>query len=210
MLTKSGVKVLDFGLARLSRDASAADASGRAAPAAAPVRTTRTESHAITEQGAVLGTLPYMAPEQIEGLPADVRTDIFALGAVIFEMVTGQRPFQGPSAARTLAAIIETDPPAVSSLQPRVPAAIDRVVRKCLAKDPDKRWQSAGDLGDELRWIREGGAALSTFRRRSPSIPTTDGDRGTVSSCGGGSGRLGGAHSAQAAHEFRNLRGSHG
>ena len=110
----------------------------------------------------VLGTLPYMAPEQIEGLPADIRTDIFAFGAVIFEMVTGQRPFRGPSAARTLAAIIETDPPAVSSLQPRVPAAIDRVVRKCLAKDPDKRWQSAGDLGDELRWIREGGAAVST------------------------------------------------
>ena len=156
MLTKAGVKVLDFGLAKLNRDDSVADGSAGAV-VAAPAAATRTDSYPISEHGAVLGTLPYMAPEQIEGMPADARTDIFALGAVIFEMVTGRRAFEGPSAARTLAAIMGSDPPAVSSLQPRASASVDRLVRKCLAKDPDRRWQSARDLGDELQWIRAGG-----------------------------------------------------
>ena len=148
MLTKSGIKVLDFGLARLNTNGGPAGSDG-VTVSASPDR------YPVTEEGIVLGTVPYMAPEQVEGKATDARTDIFALGAVLFEMLAGRRAFDGSSPARTMMAILDVDPPAVSSLRTGVPMAIDRVVRKCLAKDPDARWQSARDLADELTWLRE-------------------------------------------------------
>jgi hypothetical protein len=149
MLTKQGVKLLDFGLAKFRREEPDQDAQEP------------TRSIPLTQPSTLVGTLPYMAPEQIEGRETDARTDIFALGAVLYEMATGQRPFQGSSHARLAAAILTHEPPPVSSLTPLAPAILDRVVRKCLAKDPDARWQSAHDLATELRWIAEGDATQS-------------------------------------------------
>ena len=143
MLTASGVKLLDFGLARL-RDLEAADAIEGS-----------TKSLLLTEQGTVLGTVPYMAPEQIEAREADARTDIFALGAILYEMASGRPPFEGRSSASVMAAILTHDPGPLSSLRPGVPPGIDRVVKKCMAKDPDERWQSAADLMAALQWIRD-------------------------------------------------------
>ena len=109
-------------------------------------------------QGTILGTLQYMAPEQIEGDEADARTDIFAFGAVLYEMLTGQKAFEGKSQASLIGAILHVEPRPVGTVQPLVSPALDRCVRKCLAKDPDRRWQSAGDLHDELQWIAEASA----------------------------------------------------
>ena len=138
MLTPTGVKLLDFGLARL-RDRDEVSAESR-------TQTSLTEPHGV------MGTLAYMSPEQLDGR-ADQRSDIFAFGAVLFEMLTGRRAFAGETTSTVIGAIVHTDPPALSSLRPNVSRALDRVVRRCLAKDPDARWQSAADLVDELRWI---------------------------------------------------------
>ncbi len=140
MLTASGVKLLDFGLAKLVHGE---DDESRRTP---------TESLNLTGEGGVLGTLPYMAPEQIEGRDADERTDVFALGVVLFEMTTRRAPFEGPSRASLAAAILTHDPPPVSSLTSGAPPSLDRIVAKCLAKAPDERWQSARDLAAALRW----------------------------------------------------------
>ena len=113
---------------------------------------------AMTAQGTILGTLQYMAPEQVEGKEVDARTDIFAFGAVVYEMATGKKAFEGKTQASVIAKILETDPPPMSSLQPMTPPALDRVVKKCLAKEPDERWQTASDLCGELKWIAEGGS----------------------------------------------------
>jgi serine/threonine-protein kinase len=145
MVTKSGVKLLDFGLAKLG--------PARASAVASTVGDLPLPS--LTEEGALLGTLPYMAPEQIEGKDVDVRSDIFALGAVIYEMVTGRRAFQADSQAGLIAAVLGAEPASIVTHRPGVPRSLDRVVRKCLSKDPDARWQSAGDLADELEWVRE-------------------------------------------------------
>jgi tRNA A-37 threonylcarbamoyl transferase component Bud32 len=143
MLTRDGAKVLDFGLAKLVHGVEE------------PVTT---ESVALTGDGQVVGTVPYMSPEQLEGKTVDARTDLFALGAVLFEMVTGRRAFAGDSKARVMAAVLTQDPPALTVLQPLAGAALERVVARCLAKDVLDRWQTARDLSAELRWIREGGA----------------------------------------------------
>ena len=103
-----------------------------------------------------------MAPEQIEGREVDARTDIFAFGIVLYEMVCGRRPFAGDSRASLMAAIVAAEPPPLSSLQPQVPASLERLVRRCLAKDPDDRWQTARDLAAELRWIAEAGSGTTT------------------------------------------------
>ena len=159
MLTKAGAKLLDFGLAR-RRPAGPPDVLSDAPTATAP----------DTAAGTILGTLPYMAPEQVEGGEADARTDVFAFGAVLHEMVTGRRAFGGKSQASLVAAILEKQPPPVSTLQPLAPATLDRVVRTCLAKDPDERWQSAADLRRELAWIAEAGDAApkAPALRRGP------------------------------------------
>ena len=152
MVTKSGVKLLDFGLARLD---------GSDGPVEGNVGAT-TISAALTDEALLMGTLPYMAPEQVEGRKADARTDIFALGAVLYEMTTGRRAFSGASQASLIAAIIGAEPPAISASRAEVPPRLDRIVKKCLAKDPDARWQDAGDLAAELQWVGEQPGAVST------------------------------------------------
>jgi serine/threonine protein kinase len=147
MLTKSGVKLLDFGLAKAM------------APEAKGSLTSLPTQQGLTQEGTILGTFQYMAPEQLEGKEADARTDIFALGATLYEMATGKKAFSGASQASLISQIMSADPPSISSLQPMSPAALDRVVRKSLAKDPESRWQSAADLGSELKWIAEGSQA---------------------------------------------------
>jgi Tol biopolymer transport system component len=149
MLTKTGAKLLDFGLAKLKQEV---------APGNLQLSQLLTEDGPLTAQGIVVGTLQYMAPEQLEGKDVDARTDIFAFGAVVFEMATGKRAFEGKGQANLIAKILETDPPPISSLQPMTPPALDRVAKKCLAKDPEKRWQAASDVCDELKWIAEVGS----------------------------------------------------
>ncbi len=159
MLTKSGVKLLDFGLARLL-PAAVAPMSPSAISAAGtpPLQEMATASKPLTAEGTLVGTLQYMAPEQLEGKDADARTDIFALGAVLYEMATGKKAFEGKSQASVIAAILEKDPTPITTLQPLAPAALERVVKACLAKDPDDRWQTAHDILLELKWIAEGGS----------------------------------------------------
>src|SRR5262245_50849566 len=153
MLTKTGAKLLDFGLAKLQQPAIEAHAL-----------TTRPLGVTATATGTIMGTLPYMAPEQIEGKDVDARGDIFSLGALLFEMATGRRAFDGQSQASLIAAILERDTPPPSSHQPDLPPAFDHVVRRCLAKDPDERWQSTRDVMIELRWIAETAPAVDTAR----------------------------------------------
>jgi serine/threonine-protein kinase len=143
MLTQAGVKMLDFGLAKATAPemANAGLSSLPTAPAD------------LTAHGTILGTLQYMAPEQLEGHDADSRSDIFAFGAVVYEMMTGKKAFEGRSKANLVAAILERDPAPPSTLQPLTPPAVDRVLSRCLAKDPEARWQDARDLADELRWL---------------------------------------------------------
>jgi serine/threonine protein kinase len=147
MLTKTGAKLLDFGLAKLRQDV---------APAT-PFSELPTANNAITAEGTILGTLQYMAPEQVEGKEADARTDIFAFGVVVYEMATGKKAFEGKSQASLMAKILETDPPAMTSLTPMTPPALDHVVKRCVEKDPDERWQSAKDICEQLRWISDSG-----------------------------------------------------
>jgi serine/threonine-protein kinase len=158
MLTRTGVKVLDFGLAKLLAAAERAEID-------AAVTHTATEPVAATS---FAGTLPYMAPEQLEGRPVDARSDIFAFGAIVYEMLTGRRAFVGDSRASVMSAILSVDPEPLTSLQPLTPTGVDRIVRKCLAKDPDARWQSATDLADELRWLLTGSGSSSSLRVPSP------------------------------------------
>ena len=154
MITKSGTKLLDFGLAKLRPVRN--DPPSGSALSALP-----TQDGPLTTEGSLVGTVPYMSPEQLEGKEPDARADIFALGAVLFEMVTGQRAFTGKTQASLMAAILTSDPTPVSALQPLAPTALDHVVGKCLAKDPDDRWQDAHDLASELNWIAEGGTAVA-------------------------------------------------
>jgi Tol biopolymer transport system component len=144
MLTKSGAKLLDFGLAKTGTP-STVMANFSMLPTTPP----------LTAHGTILGTFQYMAPEQLEGHDADARTDIFAFGALVYEMVTGRRAFEGKTQASLIAAILEREPPTIASLQPVAPATLDRLVRTCLAKSPDDRWQTAHDLLREIRWVAE-------------------------------------------------------
>ena len=160
LITKSGVKLLDFGLAKVASQASAGE------PGA-----TQTIAEPLTRDNTILGTLQYMAPEQLEGKTADARSDIFAFGLVLYEAIAGKPAFQAASQASLIAAILKDEPPPLPQIAPVTPPALDRLVRKCLAKDPEARWQSAADLRDELLWIAEGGAESAApappARRRS-------------------------------------------
>ena len=148
MLTAAGTKLLDFGLAKLK-----AAAEGAAGLTALP-----TQSAGLTVQGTILGTLQYMAPESLDGKEADARTDLFAFGAILYEMVTGKKAFEGEGHASLIASIMHVDPPAMSTLQSMTPPALDHVVQTCLAKKPDDRCQTAGEVGRQLTWITEGGS----------------------------------------------------
>src|SRR5712692_10057581 len=152
MLTKTGTKLLDFGLAKLKQEV---------APANVPLSELPTVDDPLTAKGIIVGTLQYMAPEQLEGKEVDARTDIFAFGAVVYEMATGKRAFEGKSQASVIGAILKDDPPPMSSLQPMTPPALDRTIKTCLAKDADARWQTASDLTRELKWIAEGGSQVT-------------------------------------------------
>lgn len=144
MLTPSGAKLLDFGLSKAQSTAEAL-AFSTVSPSEVP----------LTTVGAVLGTYPYMSPEQLSGQEVDARSDVFALGAIIYEMTTGRRAFEGTTAATVIGAVLHTDPPPVSTLQPLAPRGLDRIVSRCLAKAPDDRWQTVRDLLLELKWIVE-------------------------------------------------------
>ena len=161
MLTKSGAKLLDFGLASVG-----AAAPGSAPEAGAPTQVQATERRPLTEDGVVLGTFQYMAPEQVEGQPADARTDIFALGVTLYEMATGRRAFDGKTRASLIASILDREPPPISSVAPASPLALDRVIRACMAKDPDERWQNAHDVATELRWVGDTSSQMLAERGR--------------------------------------------
>jgi len=149
MLTRTGVKLLDFGLATRH-------------PAADVNVASRSEAVTLTQPGMLVGTLRYMAPEQVECRAVDARTDIFALGAVVYEMIAGAPPFRGESAPSIAAAILGTPPPALSSVRSGIPQSVDRLVAACLAREPDKRWQSAVDLVRELEWAARDLAVSAT------------------------------------------------
>jgi len=157
ILTRSGAKLLDFGLAKSTPFASAGSATIRL-------------SNPLTSDGMIVGTVPYMAPEQLMALEADARTDIFAFGAVLYEMATGRRAFDAESQASLIAQILEHDPPPMTSLRPMTPRSLDRVVRTCLAKNRDDRFQTAHDVLLQLRWVRDDvsqpDTALPAVRRR--------------------------------------------
>jgi len=169
MLTRTGATLLDFGLAKLRGPATAISMSGMTRMA------TATPS---TAHGTILGTVPYMSPEQVEGNEADARSDIWALGVVIYEMATGKRPFSGETPASVIGAILKDEPAPLSSLQPLSPASLDHVVDLCLAKDPDERWQSAGDVRRELTWAISSGRAAPPL---APGAPRRFGRLGWVS-----------------------------
>jgi serine/threonine protein kinase len=169
MLTSSGAKLLDFGLAK------------QAGPAvmAAGQSLLQTSEQPLTTHGAVLGTFQYMAPEQLERREADARTDVFAFGTVLYEMVTGRRAFEGQTQVSLIAAIVDHDPPPVSSLQPVSPPLLDHVVKTCLEKNPDGRWQSMADVALQLRAIidsrdaRESDAAPARVVRKLRAMQLT-------------------------------------
>jgi eukaryotic-like serine/threonine-protein kinase len=154
MLTRSGVKLLDFGLAKLA----AGPVSGVSQATSLP--TALQESQPLTTRGTILGTFQYMAPEQLEGGEAEPRSDIFAFGCVLYEMLTGQKAFAGKSQASLIGSIMNSDPPPISSIQPMIPAALDRIVKGCLAKEPEHRWSTAHDVMLQLQWIAEGGSQV--------------------------------------------------
>jgi Tol biopolymer transport system component len=148
MLTASGAKLLDFGLAKAVELQ-----SNTAALSSLP-----TQTKTLTTEGTIIGTLAYMAPEQLEGKEIDARTDIFALGALLYEMLTAKQAFSGDSHASLITSIMSSDPAPVAAVQPMATPALERAIRKCLAKSPDQRWQSVRDLMSELQWIAEGGS----------------------------------------------------
>src|SRR5262249_37771410 len=155
MITKSGAKLLDFGLAKAAGLDEVFDGA--------------TVQKPLTQEGTILGTFQYMAPEQLEAAEADARTDIFALGALLYEMATGQRAFVAKSKASLIAAIVKEQPQPISEIVPLTPPAFEHVVAKCMAKDPEDRWQSARDVAQELRWIGEGGSQAGV---RASVVPT--------------------------------------
>ena len=155
MLTKAGAKLLDFGLAKAGASAILAS-GGSVAP---------TSEQSLTAQGTILGTVQYMAPEQIEGLEADARTDIFAFGVMLYEMLTGRKAFSGRTPASLIGAILKDQPPPVSLVQPLTPQPLDHIVRRCLAKNADDRWQTARDLRAELQWVVESDSQAQLERR---------------------------------------------
>jgi Tol biopolymer transport system component len=189
MLTKTGAKLMDFGLARGATGSSlAGSSSGGSDRTAGTVMAALTQSPTVaaplTAEGTIVGTFQYMAPEQLEGKEADARSDIWALGCVLYEMATGKRAFEGKSQAGLISAIMKEEPRPLVELSPMAPPSLERLVKVCLAKDPDERWQSAGDVRRELEWVTTGssGSGMAVPVRPTPrrAIP-----RGTLATAGG-------------------------
>src|SRR5262252_1849982 len=158
MLTKSGAKLLDFGLARVTAAATPPGSSGSALPGSILLTQTPTVATPLTGAGMIVGTFQYMAPEQLEGREADARSDIWAFGATVYEMATGLKAFNGHSQASLIASILKEQPRPIAEVQPLSPPGLDRIVQRCLAKDPDDRWQTTRDLAHELKWIAQAGS----------------------------------------------------
>ena len=161
MIATTGTKLLDFGLAKPV--ASTTVALG-----------TLTAQSPVTQEGLVVGTFQYMSPEQVEGKEVDCRSDIFSFGAVLYEMVTGKRAFEGKTQLSVASAILEKEPEPISAVKPLSPVALDRTIKKCLSKNPDERWQSASDLASALRWVAESGthstASAAAVGRSRPVV----------------------------------------
>jgi len=168
MLTKTGAKLMDFGLAKPAAAIGAGSSSASLA----------TMSKPLTVEGTILGTFQYMSPEQLEGMDADVRSDIFSLGAVLYEMITGKRAFEGKTTASTIAAILAAEPKPISALQPTSPPALEHIVQACLKKDPDDRMQTAHDVKLQLKWIAEGTSDVSPLS--TAAIRGLPGRRGVI------------------------------
>jgi serine/threonine protein kinase len=167
MLTKSGAKLLDFGLAKPLHPLAVGSGSAPLVSAALTMSSPSPQLSPLTTHGTIIGTMQYMSPEQIEGREADARSDIFAFGAVLYEMVTGKRAFEGKSQLTVASAILEKDLEPISTLRANVSPALVHVIDGCLNKDPDQRWQSAGDISRELKWISNAApeAAISSTLR---------------------------------------------
>jgi Tol biopolymer transport system component len=165
LVTKQGVKLLDFGLAKLASNGAIAGMGSSSGVEQATVA-------ALTGAHTVVGTPHYMAPEQIEGREVDARTDIFSFGCVMYELLTGHRAFDGQTSSSVMAAVLATNPEPIDKLVPLTPPALDRIVSRCLAKDPEDRWQSARDVAAELKWVSQGGSqaglpVMVSHRRRT-------------------------------------------
>lgn len=156
ILTPGGAKLLDFGLAKPT------------SPLVDGATLTATQTTPVTQEGTLVGTFQYMSPEQVEGKDVDGRSDIFSLGAVLYEMVTGQRAFEGKSQLSVASAILEKEPEPVIAIKPMTPSALEHVIRKCLAKDLEERWQSAADVKHELSWISQSSGERSAGFARAP------------------------------------------
>ncbi len=165
MLTASGAKLLDFGLAKPSAGILGAQTiSSKGLTPSTPTMNLSalgTPATALTQQGSIVGTFQFMAPEVLQGQEADARSDIFSFGCVLYEMITGKRAFEGKSQISVASAILEKDPELISKVQPMAPLALDHVVNDCLAKDPEARWQSAADVARGLRWVANSGSSVS-------------------------------------------------
>ena len=166
MLTSSGAKLLDFGLAKprvALLGTQPVSGKGQLTPSTPTMTMSALASPAgaLTQQGSIVGTFQFMAPEVLQGQPADARSDIFSFGCVLYEMLTGRRAFEGKSQISVASAILEKEPELVTKVQPMAPAALDHVVHDCLAKDPEQRWQNAADIARELRWIAASGSGVS-------------------------------------------------
>jgi serine/threonine protein kinase len=181
MLTKGGAKLMDFGLAKpLGLASGPGSQSGLAhvSSMATMAATMADLASPVTVAGTLIGTVQYMSPEQIQGKEADARSDIFAFGAMLYEMLSGKRAFQGKSQLSLASAILEKDPDPIATIQPLTPPALEQVVRTCLAKDPDDRFQSAHDLKLQLQWIAAGGsqvgapAIVSSRRKKTATVLT--------------------------------------
>ena len=166
LLTRQGIKLLDFGLAKLNPLAGGNGSSATIAQSGELATVA-----ALTGAHVVVGTPQYMAPEQIEGKDVDARSDIFAFGCVLYELLTGHRAFEGKSASSIMASVLATNPKPIAELVPLTPPALERIVQRCLAKDPEDRWQTARDVAAELQWVSQGGSrvglpAIVTVKRR--------------------------------------------
>jgi Tol biopolymer transport system component len=166
MLTKSGAKLMDFGLAKR---ALAKPAAAALAPSSLPTESAPAEERPLTAEGSILGTFQYMAPELLEAKEADARSDIWAFGCVLYEMATGRRPFEGKSQASLIGAIMDKEPQPITQLQPLTPPSLERLVKVCLAKDPDDRLQTAHDVMQELKWIAEMPSGVAAVGGGAPS-----------------------------------------
>jgi Tol biopolymer transport system component len=162
MLTREGAKLMDFGLAKPAVSAAIGSSAG------AVTATLQSPATPISTVGTVVGTIHYMAPEQVEGKEADARSDIFALGAVLYEMATGHRAFEGKSHLSVASAILQKEPPPVTTVQPSSSSSLDYIIRTCLAKDPDERFQTAHDIKLQLNWLQQVSPASQPAKQRPP------------------------------------------